>query len=138
MKNRKITAIILKKTFRKDIKSKVKALWIGGKRVYFVQTVVSLFSYLRYPFMSTTKDAIKIFFTNMYNDHIKDPLVFDGNNFGYFNKLDAISKSLELKDKTIIDFCCGQGSLYFWLKEKNLNFPIILVLTFPMSIKNLI
>lgn len=117
--------------------AKVKALWIGGKRVYFVQTVVSLFSYLRYPFMSTKKDAIKIFFTNMYNNHIKDPLVFDGNNFEYFNKLEVISESLELKDKTVIDFCCGQGSLYFWLKKKNINFSEYIGVDFSHENKQL-
>ena len=94
---------------------KMKAIWLGDKKRIFSQIVTSIFSYAIRPFVLPKKGATERYFSKVYNNIMKDSLIFDGSNSGYYSKLEPILKNIDLQDKTIIDFCCGKGTLLHWL-----------------------
>ncbi len=98
------------------------ANWTGGKFHVFLQFIISLKSYLLYPFIKEKKNAIKNYWSSIYSNTKKDKFIFDGNITGYFDSLlDFIKFIPYIEIRPIVDLCSGHGTLYTWFKCHNIS-----------------
>lgn len=103
-------------TKKQIIQIKQRALWAGSKKKVFKQYIVSLWSYIKYPFVRKKEDATREYFSQIYGGTIQDDLIFDGNRGGYYIKLE----SLQFPNKhynAIFDCGCGIGSFFHFISR---------------------
>lgn len=94
------------------------AEWFGPRQNIIKQYFISFKSHLTKIFATYQKDAAKIYFSEIYNGK-DDPYLFDGKKDGYYDGL--LHAAEILKNKNIIDLGCGTGTLYKWLKKKQIS-----------------
>jgi SAM-dependent methyltransferase len=93
-----------------------RAEWIGSRSRYWKQLAVSIFSYLKRPFVCEDTEAIKKYWKGYYSGVFIDDLVFDSNALTYLDKIEPLIKKIDDISKTdVIDLCSGNGNLYKWL-----------------------
>lgn len=114
-------------------KIKLKATWTGGRKKVTKQYLVSLKSYLVYPFSCKEKTATKKFFKQIYNSAKIDDLIFDGNDNSYLDKVASIIDGCEYD--VIYDCGCGAASFYNYLNKVNIKFKKYIGVDFAVEPK---
>jgi hypothetical protein len=104
-----------------DIKTiKSKAEWLPPRLKYFKQILISIRAIFTLPFFKEEPDGIQKLFSNSYWIE-KDEFIFDGSNdYLYYNQITKNISKQYFKNQVIIDFGCGNGSFYFWLRSSNI------------------
>lgn len=100
---------------------KYKADWVGGTQKVFRQYLVSLKSYIVYPFTRKDNDATRKFFESIYSATKVDDLIFDGNDHLYLKKVEKIIRIFPQYDY-IYDCGCGNGSFFDYLQNERIIF----------------
>lgn len=96
------------------------AEWLGSPKRVLKQILSSIWSYVSLPFVKYSKNAVFDFFYSFYRGK-PDPLVFDGKDRRYFDRIEDLFDVNTLKDQSVLDLGCGDGSFYFWLKHKQIQ-----------------
>lgn len=107
--------------FKKMHCLKYKADWVGGAQKVFRQFLVSLKSYVIYPFARKDNDATREFFEAIYSSRKVDDLIFDGNDHKYLEKLKGFIDTTVQYD-CVYDCGCGNGSFYQFLLKEQIKF----------------
>lgn len=101
----------------RDLQKKRVANWLGSPKRVIHQLIVSSYSYLTYPFAKFHENAAKEYFTQIYS--VKDdPLLFDGKDEGYLQKIVSVMEIQKLTKKRVLDIGCGNGNLFQFLESK--------------------
>ena len=95
---------------------KIKANWLGKKSLIIRQYLVSLLSYIKSPFTKKNPEAAKKYFSCIYNHSIEDDLIFDGNSFAYFEKVQCLLPAGNTVE-CIYDCGCGEASFLRFIQD---------------------
>ena len=97
--------------------SKNVAMWVGSKKKVIMQLIIGIWAYITYPFVKYEDNNAREYFERIYQGE-PDPFLFDGKNSKYYTQLDNVIEWGMEKSYHVIDLGCGNGSLYYWFKEK--------------------
>ena len=118
------------------ITEKRKAEWITAKKAA-IQFVISLKSYLVYPFCQTQSNATKMYFSKIYDGTRIDDYIFDGNDHAYLKKINHFFQSEDNLNtasyKYIYDCGCGNCSFLSYLSQKGVNYEQYIGIDFARS-----
>lgn len=115
------------------VRIKLKATWTGGKKKVTKQYLVSLKSYLLYPFSRKEKTASQKFFRQIYDKTKIDNLIFDGKDNSYFDKVASLVDSGDYD--VIYDCGCGEASFNNYLNKLNIKFKKYIGVDFAVEPK---
>lgn len=99
------------------------AKWTGGVSHIVIQYVISIKSYLELPFVKERTDAVKKYWSSIYNGTKQDDYIFDGKTSCYFDDiLDMINLVPRSAERRFVDLCSGNGSFVRWCKRNHVIF----------------
>lgn len=108
-----------------ELTIKSKANWIS-KRKFFSQIIISLKSYLVYPFVKKKPEATKKFFSKIYSGIKTDDYIFDSNNELYLEKssqmFSLLANLINNHIDIVYDCGCGYGSLLKKLNKTQITY----------------
>ncbi len=115
---------------------KVVAEWIPGFKKYMRQLYVSAVSFITLPFFIPKKDGIRKFFISNYYEK-QDDLLFDGSTNGYYSKIELLVDFKSWHNVSILDLGSGNGSLYYWLRQRRLSISRYTGIDFSIRNRNI-
>ncbi len=99
-----------------DQNIKIKATWLGNTKTVVKQFLVSFLSYLKYPFSKKKDGAAKKYFASIYDQSVKDDLIFDGHSSSYLEKVKLVVP-INSRFDCIYDCGCGEASFLNFIKQ---------------------
>lgn len=121
--------------FKKMTCVKYKACWVGDCKKVLRQLMVSLKSYLIFPFIKKDKRATQNFFEAIYSAVKVDDLIFDGNDHSYLEKIESfINKSIQYD--YIYDCGCGNGAFLNYVVKEKIEFNQYIGIDFAIPISS--
>lgn len=104
------------------MEKKSVALWTGGIVHTIIQFGISIKSYLLLPFIKEKPNAVKKYWSEIYSGQKNDNYIFDGKTSTYYKcLLNCIYEIANVKNRTVVDLGCGNGSLFYWLRQNGIQ-----------------
>lgn len=112
---------------------KSHANWMGTPRHIVKQLLVSMKSYVVYPFAKKRTDATQKYFSRIYDRSFVDDLIFDAHSDSYLDKTKFLFQKGQYTYDYIFDCGCGEGNFLKYLEENKVDYENYIGIDFAIS-----